>query len=200
MSPAALAASLGWAVAMARLARLPLSPIERTGILSFAQSCCLIALATTLPFMCRPQNEAAGRAAALGMLVATGIVDCRMGYIFDAATLPTAVVVLAVAIVTGAVAPALHAFFVVELPIGVLAAWSRGTWIGWGDVKAILSIVIAFGVAESLLALILASIAGIAEAHATKSRSVPFGPHLAFGALAAAILGPMIDPMFVEVG
>ncbi len=198
MSPAALAASIVWAIAMSLLARLPLGRAERAKILSLTLSCCAVMVATALPFVFRPQGEAIGRAATLGMLVATGIVDCRTGYLFDVATLPTAAVVLAVAIATGAMTAALHAFFAIALPIGVLAAWSRGTWIGWGDVKAVLSIVIAFGVAESLVTLIVASVSGIVHARAARSRSIPFGPHLAFGAAAAALFGPMFDPVFME--
>jgi prepilin signal peptidase PulO-like enzyme (type II secretory pathway) len=132
------------------------------------------------------------------MLVATGAVDYRTGYIFDFATLPSAAISLAVAVATGSVSPAAHALFSIGVPIGALAAWSRGTWIAWGDIKAIFSIVIAFGVTESLLTLIVASLSGILHARALGARSIPFGPHMALGAAIAVAVGPLLDPILME--
>jgi prepilin signal peptidase PulO-like enzyme (type II secretory pathway) len=198
MTPAVFAGATAWSIAMLQLARLPLSPIERARVFPWNASFCAILLATSLPFLCRTQPDAIGRAATLGMLVATGMVDYETGYIFDAATLPAAAIALLAAVAAGTTTSAIQGLCLIGLPIAILAAWSRGTWIAWGDIKAILSIVIAFSLPESLATLMLASCTGIVHVCAVRSRSIPFGPHMAFGAAVAAVLGPIINPMFAE--
>jgi prepilin signal peptidase PulO-like enzyme (type II secretory pathway) len=198
MTPAVFAGAMAWSIAILELARLPLSSIERRRLFPWTVSFCVILLATFLPFLCRTEPNAVGRAATLGMLVATGMIDYETGYIFDTATVPTAVIAISAAVAAGATTSAVHGLCLIGLPITVVAASSRGTWIAWGDIKAILSIVIAFGFPESLVTLMLASCTGIVHACASRSRSIPFGPHMAFGAAAAAVLGPMINPIFAE--
>ncbi len=154
-------------------------------------------LGALLPIACRTPDEAASRAIALAMLATTAWGDLRSGYIFDAATFPSAVLCIATAIALRNAEAGALALATTAAPLALATLWSRSAWIGWGDVKAVFSLALAFGVFESSLALFLASISGLAQALLRKSTSVRFGPHLAGGAFAATVLGPLVRPFVI---
>jgi prepilin signal peptidase PulO-like enzyme (type II secretory pathway) len=179
------AAICAWSVAVAHLAATPL-PSRDGRILSFTM------LGALLPLLTRSPAGAVGESVTLAMLVATGIVDARCGFIADIATLPTAAISIALAVVSAHASAAATAVLALVVPLALLEAASRGTWIGRGDLKAMFSLAVAFGLVESSLALAVASFSGLAVARWRRTRSVRFGPHLAAGAIVAALFGPLL--------
>jgi len=128
------------------------------------------------------------------MLVTAGAVDSRTGYLFDTLTLPCGAICGAATLVARSAPTALATLFEVVGPLALLASLSRGAWLGWGDVKACISLALAFGPHEAPPALFLASISGLVSAYSGKrerSRAIPFGPHLARGATLTLVLAPL---------
>jgi prepilin signal peptidase PulO-like enzyme (type II secretory pathway) len=182
---ASVAAVCAWSVAASHLAATPLCVPDRR-LLPFTM------LSALLPLLCRPPIEAAGESVVLAMLVATGLVDARCGFIADAATLPTAAISIALALITTHATSGAIAVLALLAPLAFLEAASRGTWIGRGDLKAMFSLAVAFGLVESSFALMVACFSGLAVARWRRTRTIRFGPHLAAGAVLAAIFGPLL--------
>jgi len=128
-------------------------------------------------------------AAACIALLAAGAVDARTGYLVDAVTLPSAIVVLALAIAGGTTSDALAAVLGELVIFGGIYLVSGGRALGLGDVKALYSLAAAFGPFGTALALLSATLSGLALALARgglqRDRAVRFGPHLAAGAALA---------------
>ncbi|MBC5809463.1 MAG: prepilin peptidase [Candidatus Eremiobacteraeota bacterium] len=133
-------------------------------------------------------------------LASAATVDARRGILPDALTLGAACCVFAIAGVRHALADSVVAAVIVALPFAFAAAASRSTAIGWGDVKAMLSVGAAFGVLPSCRLLLVASTSGLLFALARRlgRRSrLAFGPHLAVGAACTSIfttLGAGVTP------
>jgi prepilin signal peptidase PulO-like enzyme (type II secretory pathway) len=127
------------------------------------------------------------------MLVTAGTVDAQTGYLFDSFTLPCAAICVVGAIAAQTLAAASFAALAIVGPLALAASLSRGAWLGWGDVKACLSLAIAFGPVEAPAALLLASVSGLLSSLfgiCERRRAIPFGPHLAFGATLTLIFAP----------
>jgi len=179
-----------WALACAQLARRPLAP--HSG-LRFAELLLpALAVAIFAAAIREPRIAFAEGSAAI-MLAAAGSVDARTGYLFDSVTLPCAAICSAAAIAGESVPEALLAVIAVSAPLAGLALFSRGAWIGWGDVKASFSLAVAFGPLESAVALFLASLSGLISSHFAGGcvRRIPFGPHLAIGAAITLAFAPL---------
>jgi prepilin signal peptidase PulO-like enzyme (type II secretory pathway) len=188
------ASLVGWAAFLAALA----TRAERslTGKSSFLVSFAPAAALAASVAVARPE-EALARGAVLVALAVGAVADARTGYIFDCITLPAAAAGIVIAQVAHDVDSAVGALAIV-LPFALFAAAS---WIGWGDVKAIFSLAIAFGPFESSLALFVACLCGIVYARARGRRScpsrIPFVPPLATGAFVAFIIA---RPLRIFIG
>jgi len=178
---------VGWAALLAALATRAERSLAGSGTFfaSFAPAAALGAFAGVV----REPSEALARGAVLVALAVGAVADARTGCVFDCVTLPTAVagVVLA-ALTSDAESPSIGVIAIV-VPFVLFAAAS---WIGWGDVKSLFSLAVAFGPFESSLALFAACASGIVFAQTRAGRAclpqMPFVPHLAVGALTAFIV------------
>lgn len=146
-----------------------------------------------LAIIVRPLPDAALCAVVCIALVAAAGADARTGYLFDAITLPTALLVATLAIATGGAASAAWGVALCVGGFGALVLVSRGRLMGLGDVKALYAVGAAFGPLESLVAIFAACVSGIvAVALAGRFRrgaQLHFGPHLAAGAAFALVAG-----------
>lgn len=189
---------LGWlacATLLVRHAERQISPVALPApwpTLGCALALIALALGT------RPLPEALVCATACVALVAASGPDLRTGYLFDAITLPTALVVGALAIAFGAAATSNAAGGVALLvgAFGALMVLSRGRLMGLGDVKAMYAIGAAFGPLESLVAIFGACVSGtivaLVTARFVRGTEIRFGPHLAVGSAFALVAG---DPI-----
>jgi prepilin signal peptidase PulO-like enzyme (type II secretory pathway) len=137
-----------------------------------------------------PADAAARGVACIGLWSAAGA-DARTGYLFDAATLPAAILTAAIAIGAGHAAQAAHGVLLLVGTFGATFVLSRGRLIGLGDVKAMYALGAAFGPAGGALAVAAAALCGLAVAFAPgragKPAQIPFGPHLATGGAIALL-------------
>jgi len=126
-------------------------------------------------------------------LVVAAWADARTGFIFDALTLPAGALAASLAALSGAGGEAAAGVTLLVGTFGALVVFSRGRWMGLGDVKAMYALGAAFGPTESLVALLAACACGIVAAawHGKIQRGyeVRFGPHLAAGAAFALAAG-----------
>ncbi len=145
----------------------------------------------------RPVPQAALCAVACIALVVASGADYRTGYLFDAITLPTAILVVALAMATHATDTAAWGMALLVVPFGALYVFTRGRMLGLGDVKAMYAVGAAFGPLESLVAIFAACVSGIVTvAFARRLRrgaEIRFGPHLAAGAAFALVAGAPIS-------
>ena len=154
-----------------------------------AAGCAVALLAVTV----RPPAEAVVcGATCVGLVVAAGA-DARTGLLFDAITLPTAVLVTTLAILTGTGAAATAGVLLLVGIFGGIVLVSRGRAMGLGDVKAMYAVGAAFGPTGALLVVFFSCISGIAATLARGSfarhAEIRFGPHLAIGSTIALIAG-----------
>lgn len=159
---------------------------------TLACACAVIACGLVV----RPLAEATiCSCACIGLIAASGP-DVRTGYLFDAITLPTAVLVSALAIAHGAAGDAAAGVALLVGAFGTVVVVSRGRLMGLGDVKAMYAIGAAFGPLESLVAIFAACLSGIivalASARFARDSEIRFGPHLAAGSAIALVAGPPI--------
>ena len=149
-----------------------------------------------LAIFLRPPPEAMLCGVTCIALVAAAGADARTGFLFDAITLPTALLVGTLAIVNGAAGSAAWGVALCVGSFGGLVLISRGRLMGLGDVKALYAVGAAFGPLESLVAIFAACVSGIVTAalagRLRRGSEVAFGPHLAAGAAFALVLG---DPI-----
>jgi leader peptidase (prepilin peptidase)/N-methyltransferase len=141
----------------------------------------------------RPLPQAAACGVACIALAIAAEADARTGYLFDAITIPTAALVVAIAFATGAGPVAAIGCALLVGVFGIVVALSRGRAMGMGDVKAMASIGAAFGPAEAMLAIAAACASGILEAclrgRLQRRAEIRFGPHLAIGATFTLVAG-----------
>ncbi len=137
-------------------------------------------------------------AAVCGALAA-GAVDARTGYIPDAITAPTALAALLLAAAAGGTAAALGGALSAGGALLALHLLTRGRGLGLGDVKLAAAIGLGFGPGAGLAALGTAFVLGgayaswlLATRRARRGDSVRFGPFLAGGALAVALVAPVV--------
>ncbi len=165
----------------------------------FALACtpCIGVLALVL----RPLPEAAACGVACIALAVAADADARSGYLFDAITIPTAILVLAIAVATGSGVTAVVGCAMLCIVFGIVVTASRGRAMGMGDVKAMASIGAAFGPAEAMLAIAAACTSGIVEAFVRgrlrRHAEIRFGPHLAVGATFALVAGGPLTRWFI---
>jgi len=147
------------------------------------------------------RDPSAFAAALACMAVVVGaFADARTGYLFDAITIPAAVVTVTAAIATGLGAEAMWGVMLLVGIFGAIAVFSSGRAIGLGDVKAMYAIGAGFGPAKAILILFSASVSGLVVTmlakciarRASVSREIRFGPHLAIGCSLALIAGDRI--------
>lgn len=118
--------------------------------------------------------------------------DARTGYLFDAITIPSAALVLAVAVAAGSADSAFAGATLLVAIFGSIVACSRGRAMGLGDVKALATIGAAFGPVEAAFAVAAACASGIVEAvirGRLRHAEIRFGPHLAVGSACALVFG-----------
>ena len=132
--------------------------------------------------------------ALIGTLVAA-VVDARTGLIPDLLTRTTAVAALACAFANGVAPLACGGAYAVGGALLALHLLTRGRGLGLGDVKLGTAIGAGFGPAAGLIALGAAFVLGGAYAswllltrRAQRGDAVRFGPFLAAGTLAAALI------------
>lgn len=129
-------------------------------------------------------------------LIIAGEVDARTGYLFDAITLPTALLVTAIAIAGGTTLDAAYGVCILVGSFGMLVLCSRGRLMGLGDVKAMFAIGAAFGPLESVVAIFAACVSGILWAafagRLRRGAGLSFGPHLAAGCAFALVGGDFV--------
>ena len=182
----ALAIALG-ARAERRIGSLPALPWTGAG------ACAVLALAALAT---RAPASALGCGIACIALLVASIGDARTGYLFDAITFPAAVAVVAVAVADGETAAAAAGVVLLVGLFGGIVAVSRGRWMGLGDVKAMFALGAAFGPVESIVAVFVACVSGIAASavggRLSRGAEVRFGPHLAFGGAFALVAGDRI--------
>jgi leader peptidase (prepilin peptidase) / N-methyltransferase len=133
-------------------------------------------------------------AALAGTLVAAAI-DARTGLIPDALTRTTALAALGFACANGAAPLACGGAYAVGGALLALHMFTRGRGLGLGDVKLGTAIGAGFGPVGGLVALGTAFVLGGAYAswllltqRARRGDSIRFGPFLAVGTLAAALI------------
>jgi leader peptidase (prepilin peptidase)/N-methyltransferase len=126
-------------------------------------------------------------------LVIAAEADARRGLLFDAITLPTAVLSAAIGVCFGDPARTVAGVAMLVGIFGIAYVVSRRRGIGLGDVKAMFAIGAAFGPLESLLTVLVASITGIAGAalagRLQRGSAIRFGPHLAAGSTLTLLFG-----------
>lgn len=145
-----------------------------------------------------PQAAICG-AACIALVVASGA-DARTGLLFDAITLPAAVLVATLALVFGSGSDAAWGVATVVGTFGCVVLVSRGRAMGLGDVKAMYAVGAAFGPLETLVVIFAACVSGIVAAklrgNLVRGGHVRFGPHLACGSAFALVVG---DPIVHRV-
>ncbi len=153
-------------------------------------------LVTPLALAVRPLPEAALCAVVCIALVAASGPDYRTGYLFDSVTLPTALLVTALAVATHATHAATWGVALLVVPFGALVLVTRGRMLGLGDVKAMYAVGAAFGPLESLVAIFAACMSGIVTValagRLRRGAELHFGPHLAAGSAFALVAGTSI--------
>jgi len=180
-----------WAGCCAVVARKPLPrEVRLPFVILFVPAA---AVGIGAPLLREPQSAFFEGTAAI-MLIIAGAVDSRTGYIFDVLTLPCGAICAVAAIAAHAVPAALATVLEIVGPLTLLAFFSRGAWLGWGDVKACIPLAIAFGPFETPAALFLAALSGMLSAYAMRrgrGSTIPFGPHLARGATLTLAFAPL---------
>jgi prepilin signal peptidase PulO-like enzyme (type II secretory pathway) len=148
---------------------------------------CALAVAAGDAFLGDAPESASGPITALSLIAASGA-DRRTGYLFDAITLPTAILAAAAAIAAGASTSALLGIASTAGVFGTCYLCTGGRWLGLGDVKAMYAIGASFGPLGAWWILLGASASGIVAACAAgrmrRGATVAFAPHLAFGCTA----------------
>ena len=131
-------------------------------------------------------------AAVCGACVAA-VIDARTGFIPDRLTCATTILALGLAAIAGSAGDACAGACIVGGGLLVLHLLSRGRGLGLGDVKLGIAIGAGAGVAAGAAALAIAFVAGgayagwlLATRRAGRRSTIPFGPFLAAGTLAAA--------------
>jgi leader peptidase (prepilin peptidase)/N-methyltransferase len=134
-------------------------------------------------------------------LIVGAVADARTGYLFDAITLPAAVVTATLAVAAGSASEATAGVILLVGIFGAVAVFSRGRAIGLGDVKAMYAIGAGFGPAKAIVILFAASVSGLAVTALARCferrgmagcREIRFGPYLAIGSSVALIAGDRI--------
>jgi prepilin signal peptidase PulO-like enzyme (type II secretory pathway) len=150
-------------------------------------------LAVCAPIVSADAYEALARGIVCIALLASAATDARTGYLFDAVTFPAALSSAAVAVCAGATANAAAGVLLLAGVSGSVFALSRGRWLGLGDVKALYGLGAAFGPAEGALAVAAACLCGLATTLIRRRHvpgaEIPFGPHLAAGAVLTLVFG-----------
>jgi prepilin signal peptidase PulO-like enzyme (type II secretory pathway) len=127
------------------------------------------------------------RATAAAALAAAAVIDAQTGLLIDRITLPACLTSAAWAAVSGSSRDALFGLLVLAGPAATLLLFARGRCLGWGDVKALAFLGIAFGPMRGAIAVSAACACGVLSTFVRSGqltgRSVPFGPYLAAGAL-----------------
>ncbi|MBD5655814.1 MAG: prepilin peptidase [Candidatus Eremiobacteraeota bacterium] len=179
-------------IAIALSRRAETSATDAVLPLPWASATCVLGLAAISVIFRSPLAAATCGAACIG-LAAAAAADLRTGYLFDALTMPAAALVTALAIGGGATDRACAGVLMVIGPFGALVVYSRGRWMGLGDVKAMYALAVAFGPIESFLAIFVACVCAIASvivAGRFAARcEIRFGPYLAVGAAFALVAG-----------
>ena len=133
--------------------------------------------------------------ACIALIVASGA-DMRTGLLFDAITLPAAILAATLAFASGRGGLAVYGVVLLIGAFGALVVLSHGHYMGLGDVKAMFAIGAAFGPFESLVAIFAACVSAIIAAAVAgrfaRGAEIRFGPHLAIGAMFALVAG---DPI-----
>ncbi len=154
-------------------------------------ACAAILIAVAL--VVRPLWEASICGCACIALVAASGPDARTGYLFDAVTLPAAILVSALVVASGGAGSAAGGVALLVGAFGAVVFFSRGRLMGLGDVKAMYALGAAFGPLESLVAIFAACVSGIVvalvSARFARGSEVRFGPHLAAGSAVALVAG-----------
>jgi len=149
----------------------------------------------------RPLSAALTGSVVCIALVAAAGADRRTGYLFDAITLPTAIVVAALAVGFGLGEPATLGVVVIVGLFGLVYLATHGTAMGLGDVKALYGVGAALGPVGALVTVCVASFAGLGAAALGGSlrarQAVAFGPYLAVGAAFALLVA---DPLMRSYG
>lgn len=140
-------------------------------------------------------------AATLAGTFVAAVADARTGFIPDAVTRATAFAALGTAACAGAAVHACGGAFAVGGSLLALHLLTRGRGLGLGDVKLGTAIGAGFGPAAGLFALGAAFIAGgayafwlLATRRARRGDAIRFGPFLALGVLAAALVPSGLVP------
>jgi leader peptidase (prepilin peptidase)/N-methyltransferase len=171
-----------------KLSEIPLPRPWRT------LSCAIVVAALAL-LLGRDFTAIAGAVTCIALIAASGA-DYRTGYVFDAITLPAALLVLTLSIVMQTTALAAWGVAELVIPFGALVAFTRGRMLGFGDVKAMYAVGAAFGPLESLVAIFAACVSGIVTValagRLQRGAELRFGPHLAVGAVVALVAGAPI--------
>jgi prepilin signal peptidase PulO-like enzyme (type II secretory pathway) len=142
-------------------------------------------------------HETTAAAAACGVtciaLVIAAEADARHGLLFDAVTLPAAILSAAIGVCFGDPAATAAGVAMLVGIFGAVYVVTRRRSIGLGDVKAMFAIGAAFGPLESLLTILAACVTGIAGAliagRLRRGASIRFGPHLAAGSTLTLLFG-----------
>jgi len=170
------------------LRRIP-PPSWRAAAFALGATACAVAFRAT------PLEAVACGATCIALIVA-GDADARTGYLFDAITFPTALLITAIAVAGGTTSDAACGVCVLVGSFGALVVFSRGRLMGLGDVKAMFAIGAAFGPLESLVAIFAACLSGIVwtaiAGRFHRSARVRFGPHLAAGSGFALVGGDFV--------
>lgn len=149
-----------------------------------AATVALAAAAALLPALC---GAGLGAAIVCGGLAAAAVLDWASGFLVDELTISSAVLAICAAFATGNVAAALAGTLALAGPSALAGFASRGRALGWGDVKAFAALGAGLGPERGALALCAACALGLIAAAVRRTRSVRFGPHLACGAVLAAV-------------
>lgn len=187
-----VAAALAFAVARLRrdLAFAPLRLAGEAGALGLAAG---LALALLAP-------EAGWRGAILlGWLAPLSLIDARRMILPDPLTLPLVLLGLALGLAERDFAPALSAALGWGALAGLAWAWPRAGAqgsgaLGAGDAKLLAGIGAWLGPFALPEVVFIAAVSGIVFALVAKKgrdAEIPFGPALAFGALASMLFGPV---------
>lgn len=125
---------------------------------------------------------------ALSAAVVCAVTDAMTGFVFDAVTLPTVVIVMLLRASGRGFVPALLGAAAGGATLGILYAITRGRGLGFGDVKLASCIGAALGPADTMMSLWLAFVAGGAYAafmlltrRARFGDTVYFAPYLTGG-------------------
>lgn len=130
---------------------------------------------------------------------AAALIDARTGFIPDRMTRATALCALLFAVRDGASVAACGGAYAVGGALLALHLITRGRGMGLGDVKLGTAIGAGFGAAAGLVALGIAFVAGgayaswlLATGRARRRDAIRFGPFLAAGTIAAALLPEIV--------